>query len=64
MNFIISHMNVKDTHGFGRIPDAPEPTEIECMEDCFRCKWAEVLKDGSIRCNDVNGEGFIDKEEA
>lgn len=50
-------------HNFGYIPDPPEPKEFECMEDCSRCGWAEVHKDGRYICNDVNGEGFIEKEE-
>ena len=62
-NFIITNNGeLTNKHGFGHVPDPPEPIEVECMEDCALCKWAEVLEDGSIRCNDTNGEGFIEKE--
>lgn len=61
MNFIISHMNVKDTHGFGRIPDPPEPEDFECSGDCSRCKGAAMHADGRYICG---GDGFEEKEEA
>ncbi len=63
-DFIITQNGeLSNKHGFGRVPDPPEPEELECMEDCSLCVWKEVHKDGRYICNDVNGEGFIEKEE-
>ena len=60
MNFIIRDMHVTNNHGFGHIPDPPEPEDFECLGNCSRCKGAEMHKDGRYICC---GDEFEEKEE-
>ena len=63
MNFsfiITQNGELSNKHGFGHVPDPPEPEEFECMEDCSLCKWAGMHKDGRYICG---GDMFEEKEE-
>ena len=60
-NFIITNnYELTNKHGFGRVPDPPEPEDFECFGDCSLCKWAEMYSDGRYICG---GDEFEEKEE-
>ena len=60
-DFIITQNGeLSNKHGFGRVPDPPEPEDFECSGDCSRCKGAAMHADGRYICG---GDEFEEKEE-
>jgi hypothetical protein len=71
MNFInvkiIDCGRVTNTHGFGRVPDPPEPLSDEWFEDhCPRCKYNREWQENGkwyAECTEGGCTGFVERED-